>query len=364
MKSRESGESRESGASVKTAGTSFQRPIVDFRKLDVLPGIGLDIGTTHIVSAAQTPSRETVTNIQRNTFLDVHTDTFTSQMLSKLGIDSFVPPADHEKTYVLGDPAFALANIFEKETRQPMKSGVISPHEPLSLFVVNMLVERMVGRPQKEGEPCVFSVPADPIDVDHSVIYHRGILDSLLRKLGYSPRPLIEGHAVVLAELQPEEFTGIGISCGGGMFNICVSYKAMPALTFSTTRGGDWIDENAAAALGMKASQVCAVKEAGMDIRHPKDRVQEAIAIYYRSLIQHTLQAIDRMFGSAQDMPSFSHPVPLVCSGGTSMVGGFIDVFREEFEKASFPLQVKEIRLARDPLTTVATGCLSAVASA
>jgi hypothetical protein len=42
------------------------------------------------------------------------------------------------------------------------------------------------------------------------------------------------------------------------------------------------------------------------------------------------------------------------------MVTGFIDVFREEFEKVNFPIEVASIRMANDPLKAVARGCMVA----
>jgi len=40
------------------------------------------------------------------------------------------------------------------------------------------------------------------------------------------------------------------------------------------------------------------------------------------------------------------------------MIKGFIDIFRAEFRSINFPIEVNDIRLARDPLRTVALGCL------
>ena len=62
-------------------------------------------------------------------------------------------------------------------------------------------------------------------------------------------------------------------------------------------------------------------------------------------------------------MPSFPDPITIVCAGGTSMIGGFIEVFRDEFENVKFPLEVKNIRLAEDPLYSVSKGCLVAALS-
>jgi hypothetical protein len=59
-------------------------------------------------------------------------------------------------------------------------------------------------------------------------------------------------------------------------------------------------------------------------------------------------------------MPSFTKPLHLVFAGGTAMIAGFVDMFREEFDKVEFPLEVSEIRLAGNPLTAVSAGCLQA----
>jgi hypothetical protein len=144
------------------------------------------------------------------------------------------------------------------------------------------------------------------------------------------------------------------------MFNVCVAYKSVPALTFATSRGGDWIDNNVAHAIGMSPAIVCGIKESGVDLMNPKDRVQDAIVIYYRNLIQYTLETIRQKLDAAQNMPTFVRPIDVVCGGGTSMITGFIDVFREEFEKINFPIDVANIRMANDPLKAVSRGCMVA----
>jgi len=343
--------------SAEGLGGAAERRIVDFRKYTLAAGRGLDVGTSNIVGSARKDDGGSLFNIQRNAFLDVRSDVFTQKMLMKLGVDHFV----HEgKGFVIGDPAFELANIFEKSTRRPMKDGMISPTEPDALLVERLVISQVLGKPQSEGEICAFSIPADPIDAERNVVYHSGAIETILRGLGYTPKPVLEGHSVVFGELGEEDYTGIGISCGAGMFNICIAYKSLPALVFSTSRGGDWIDNNVAHALGLPTSQVCAIKESGVDLNRPRDRVEEAICIYYRNLIHYSLETIRQRFETAQNMPVFQKPISVVCSGGTSMVKGFIDVFRGEFKTIDFPIEVREIRLARDPLRTVAFGCLEA----
>jgi hypothetical protein len=66
-------------------------------------------------------------------------------------------------------------------------------------------------------------------------------------------------------------------------------------------------------------------------------------------------------FSDAQNMPTFAKAVPIVCAGGASQIPGFLEMFKEELEKArGFPVKVEFIRMAREPMRSVAKGCLQA----
>ncbi|HEV3028476.1 MAG TPA: hypothetical protein VG457_12940, partial [Planctomycetota bacterium] len=339
-------------------GPGTERLVHPFSDLDLELGRGLDIGTVNICAGARKKnSGESAFNVQRSAFLDLRGDSLTQALLTRFGID-YIPRND--KSYIIGDPAFDLANVFEKPVRRALKEGTIARDEPEALFVVNCLVTQLLGRPQKEGEICVYSIPAEPVEAERSFIYHRAALDIMIRNLGYTPKPMLESHLIVFAELKEHSYTGIGISCGGGMFNVCVSYKGVPAVTFSTSRGGDWIDESVAHSLGLTAPLVAAVKEGGMDLRKPKGRVEEAIAIYYRHLIQYTLEQMQQKMGASATMPNFKDPVEIVCSGGTALAPGFISLFEEEFKNAGLPVKIAGIRNAKDPLKAVTAGCVQA----
>ena len=332
------------------------------RKVKLRLGRGLDVGTASIVAAfAEEAEGGGIRHrLERNAFIDLRSNPFTLKMLNRLGID-YVPFSG--RIYVVGGPAFELANVFGISTRRPMKSGMMSSSERDAIPMEKMLIEMVLGHPQENGEICYFSVPADPFDSDLNVVYHVGLIERVLRELGYLPKPMNEGLAVVFAELEEKSYTGIGISCGGGMFNVCVSYRGIPAVTFSTTRGGDWIDSNVAQVLGISTSEATALKERGMDLTRPAGLEQEAVAIYTRSLIKYTLENIKKRFEEKSSMPIFRDNVDVVAGGGTSLLGGFIEVFRDEFQYMDFPFRVGEVRRARDPLNSVSRGCLVAALS-
>lgn len=321
-------------------------------------GRGLDLGTVNICASAKSMDSGTlIHNVQRNAFLDVRADGITQSLLLKFGIGCVVRGG---KAYVIGDRAFELASIFDKPIRRPMKDGMGSGSDAEGVLIVNHLLELLLGRAQKSGEICAYSVPGESADSERNFIYYRGVVEHALRSLGYCPRPMIESHVIVQAEFMETDYTGIGITCGGGLFNICVACKGVPALTFSTSRGGDWVDQSVAQAIGAPVLHVSAVKERGMDLGHPQDHVEGALAIYIRHLLQYTVETMRRKLSESDCGPSFQKPVEIVCAGGTAMMGGFLEMFREELQKVTLPIQVSNIRMAKNPLQAVASGCLRA----
>ena len=340
-----------------TAPATAARPVAGPR---LRPGKGLDVGTANLLSAVQDYDGNVIIKVQRNAFIDIEQNDYTRNMLTKMDVQYVIL---NNRMVVIGDPAFDLANIFSRETRRPMADGMLSPKETDALPIEKLLIDRLLSAPQVPNEVVYYSVPAEPIDVEMNVVYHKGIFSDLLRKLGYNPKDILEGHCIVFSELDEDDFTGIGISCGGGMFNVCVCYKTIPALSFATARGGDWIDRNVAKVLGIKASRATYLKEKGVDLRNPRTREEQAIDLYYRELIRYTLSEIKMRFETSENMPQFPDPVDIVFAGGTSKIGGFIDVVRDEFSRIKFPIPIKEIRRADDPLTSCARGALVAAAA-
>ncbi|MCA8943226.1 MAG: hypothetical protein KDB80_11755 [Planctomycetes bacterium] len=326
---------------------------------EVALGKGLDLGTANIAAAVQNEDGGITVNVERNAFLEIGGDGHSKTMLTKLNVPYVV---HNGRMIVLGESAFELANVFGKETRRPMSDGLISPDEVDALPIMKLIISKVLGEPAQPGENCYFSVPAESLDIDNNIVYHQGLFEGMVNKLGYTGKAINEAHAVVFAELAENDFTGIGLSFGGGMANACVAYKSIPCVQFSVARGGDWIDKNVANVLGIQRSRATFIKESGVDIRDPKNREEEAVAIYYANLINYVLQNIKSRFESGSNMPTFNEPIDIACAGGTSLVGGFIEVFRDEFAKIDFPIPVGRIFRAEDALTSVAKGCLVAAA--
>lgn len=325
------------------------------KQTEVALGCGLDIGTMNVVAARKSSSGVETRRV-RDAFLELPVD---SKKMLKLANVSYVERAD--ELLILGDAAMDTANIFGREARRPLSAGLVSSSDIDAMEVLGLLIKNVLGEPKVPNEHCYFSVPAAPVDKPgQDVIYHRGVLEKIVRECGYTPTAGNEAMAIVYAETAKEGFSGIGISFGSGMTNIAMSVNTVEGLSFSVGRGGDWIDGGAAKSIGSTASRICAIKEKGIDLNAPVGREQEAITFYYKNLIEYSIDQIALQFASVQGKFTLPKPVPIVVSGGTSKAGGFLELFKGVFDRKRkrFPIEVSEIRASTDPLNAVANGLL------
>lgn len=317
--------------------------------------VGLDIGTSHIVAAQN--KRNYVYSVQDlNAFFTVPNAKFAKDILSQKKIKFYESENEY---YIIGSSAQSFANMFNVNTRRPMKDGFLSPKEEVGLGVITAIVDSLVQKPKNPGETLCFSVPGEPFDGSGSIVYHESVLKGFLEDLGYTPIPINEGMATVLSELSEEDYTGIGISMGGGMCNVCLSYLSFPVVTFSIQKAGDYIDIMVGRTVGEPAARIKAIKEEDLDLsKSSSDRVSKALHIFYDEIILALLENLRRVIISTDKIPKISNPVPIVLSGGTAMPTGCIDKFKSMLKTIDMPVEISEVRLAEDPLNTTARGAL------
>ncbi|MFB6130239.1 MAG: hypothetical protein ABEJ28_05400 [Salinigranum sp.] len=320
---------------------------------------GLDVGTMNILSAKQ-ERNETVFVQQRNSFVEIEYSDMAEQMLSRSDV---LHIRKDDKVYVVGDDALNFANIFNKETRRPMQHGILSSEEASAIPMIRLITEQVVGEPATPGERLYYSSPADPIDSELSTLYHEKTLESMLGDLGYDPEPINEGMAVIYSELANHNFTGLGVSFGAGMTNVCLAYYAVPVMKFSIARGGDWVDRQAAQATGTPVDKVTSIKEDDfkLDFKTDVGGVEGALAIYYENLLSYVIENIARE--TDEEDVEEGLDVPVVVTGGTSSPDGFEKLFEEHLNDSNIPFSISSVRRADEPLYSVARGALVAARS-
>jgi len=325
-------------------------------------GIGLDIGTNMLVSARLDNGGEPYYRKQRDAFFRITPRSNINKKSIQMSLESrrsnFIVEGDD--FIVVGEDALHMANERNMTARRPMSKGVLSSKEKDSLPIIKLIIKSLVEQPKEENEKLVFSIPAEPVDGEFDIFYHQEMMKSYLREMGFDPEPLNESFAIAFSELLDDNLTGMCLSFGAGMVNAMVCYEGDPVVQFSLTRGGDWIDNAVGKALDMSSSLVQLEKEgSNLDLSNLQDKIQEALGVYYNVLINYALDNIVYELEKSK-LPSFRNPIPVIVSGGLTLVNGFAQRFEKESQSKEFPFEIREVRRASDPMNCVAHGCLMA----
>jgi len=328
-------------------------------------GKGLDVGTSYIV-LSQEKENNIIYKDFRDAFYVIKPTTSVATKMIEKGLNGKVFIKDNDGSFIiLGKDAIEKAIERNDNAKRPMSKGVVSAKEKDAKRVLAFILKEVVGTADQSNEKLVFCVPAQPVDQeddDFDIGYHEDVVKSILKECGYDARAVNEAEALCYAELGEEDYTGIGVSCGAGMTNVCIMLNGEPTVVFSTTKSGDWIDRMSAIATGEKDSVVQAEKEGGGFVigQHSDNVVLSAVSSYYERLIDYTTKQLAAALSEHKALPKFKNPLTVVVAGGTSQAQGYIEHFQQKLIDNSFPLPIKVVKHASDPLHAVAKGCLIA----
>jgi hypothetical protein len=321
--------------------------------------IGVDVGTSRIVIARQATDGLAYDS-QLNAFVSLPYSKLTENALTKEQVPHAIETA---AILVPGNHSERFADLLHSEVRRPMRGGVLNPGEPESVRVIRQITASLLGDAQKAQKLC-FTVPAAPLAGDTDVTYHEATLKQILQEMGFEATSINEGLAVIYSELADTNYTGIGVSFGGGLCNVCFAYLSVPVLSFSIAKAGDFIDSSAATATGELANSMRIRKEESFHLNgHFGDKFQHALGVYYDEMIRSVVSGLKEAFAAHLRTPKIGRPIPLVLSGGSALPPGFRDRFEKMLTESDFAVPLSEIRLAADPLTATAKGALVAALS-
>ncbi|HUA87437.1 MAG TPA: hypothetical protein VMB85_26460 [Bryobacteraceae bacterium] len=319
------------------------------------PAIGLDVGTSRIV-VAQKPEDDYEFESQLNAFVSIPNSKITEAVLEREKIPHTTLAGE---LIVHGNESEKFAGILNAEIRRPMSRGVLDAKEPDGLRMIREIIKLMIGPASKERQKLCFTIPAAPLGAQDSLTYHEATLRQILGEIGYQPASINEGLAVIYSELESSNYTGIGISLGGGLCNVCLAYLSVPVVSFSVPKAGDFIDSSAASMTGELANRIRLTKEASFHFNgFFSDKAHQVIGVYYDDVLRSLVMALKDAFARTRDLPKFTRPLPIVLSGGTALPQGFRERFEKILWEQDFPITISEIRMAQNPLHATAKGAL------
>jgi len=315
--------------------------------------MGLDIGTSHVV-VYKNGGTEACVQMESNVFFTLPSLPQTKEIL----IENHIQFLDKDQwLYIIGDPAEEFASMLGGQTRHPMEGGMLNLGEAEGINVICAILNRFISPPKMENEPLGFSIPGKPIDSPATAIFNESIFKRFLENLGYRPQPINEGMAVLVSELPGGHATGIGISIGGGMCNVCCAYLSIPVVTYSIRKGGDFIDRTVAGSVGESPAKIKSIKEKDLDLSGPpKNSIEHGLHVCYEDLFSTVAKSLEQVLGTSDSVPKLREAVPIILSGGTLLAPGSRDKFASMLRKVKLPLEISEIVLAQTPLHTTARG--------
>jgi len=332
------------------------------------PGVGVDVGTSNIVVARQREDGTFVNRFHRDMLypLDV-----SEEAIDLLDRSDYLYVKVDDKYYIVGEDALRLVNAIGRgEVVRPMQDGILNPNLKESSELLFYIIKAVVGDPIVPNEPLRFSVPANPVDRDLDNKFHEMVLNSFFTQMGYDAKPVNEAMCVAYdcaptakSDEGDMPLTGIAISCGGGMTNVALCLKGMSLNTFSITKSGDYIDEQASKVTGVASSKVIKQKEKKLDLGSfdMSDRVLAALRIYYQETINRIIHGMNKEFISKN--AEIDGEIEVVIAGGTSMPKGYCDMFKSCLDKVDFPFDVWQVRHSKSPFYSVSQGaCVRAQA--
>lgn len=243
-----------------------------------------------------------------------------------------------------------------------MQHGILSSREAeKSGPMIKLLIKGLIGEAREKNEPCFFTVPAQPMNDQFDIVYHESVINKFLKDLGYKPESILEAEAIVFSELIDEGLTGMALSFGAGMVNVSLMSLGESILSFSIPKSGDWVDEAVARTdYKLTATLVQQVKEQGVNLIKPADKIGEAISFYFDHLFKYVVECLNYEIEKNDIFLRLTEPVTLVLAGGGTLAEGFIEKFTAALDEYNFQLPLKDVKYAEDKFNSIAKGCLMA----
>lgn len=328
--------------------------------------LGFDCGTYNLVSCRRSKNGDFEHKREVNAFMEMPLENkFIFNMMKQAGVP-LIEKEDEKVAYALGEAAVNIAYSMNQVTlRRPMMHGCLNPKEKNAQQIMSIMIHSLIENCSKD-EVLYYSVPSNAINEETDADYHSKVLEAIFKSFeddegnSLSAFPINEALALLYAESSDTSYTGIGISFGSGMVNLCFSIFGAPVFQFSIVNSGDWIDKMAAKATGETIAYINQEKTK-LNLKEKTDSlVMNAIKAQYEIMIQKTVSQIKQGLENAGKKARTGNPIKIVIAGGTSSPNGFETLFENTIRDSALPIEIGEIVKPKNPLFSVAEGCLIA----
>jgi len=323
--------------------------------------IALDIGTSRLRSIR----RDGVELIGRSmpaAFSLVDDDPTSRALLAKAEL-SFA--AGEGQLALVGDAALEHAAAFHALPLPLLPGGMVPVEDPPARQLLGTIIESLLPEAFPTSSPCAVLLPVASMNDEASVEF----VTRLIGLRGYRPILLTPTHALALATLSTEGFSGVCLAIGAGGCSISLVHCGRELATVQDDRGTHFIDSRIATAERrfihgadgeryLDTESVRRQREALSDgLARPSTPFGSQVAGLYRELLRSITTDFANLL-SEQRLGRFETPLPIVCAGGGTRSAGFGAMLSSIISSSDLPFQLTPARVAPNDEYVFARGAL------
>ena len=311
--------------------------------------IALDIGTSRLRSIR----RDGVELIGRSmpaAFSLVDDDPTSRALLARAELPFAIGEG---QLALVGDAALDHAAAFHALPLPLLPGGMVPVDDPPARQLLASMIESLLPEAQQILSPCAIVMPAASMNDESSIEF----VLRLVRLRGYRPLLVTATHALALATLSAEGFSGVCVSVAAGGCSISLVHCGRELTCIQQETGTHFIDSRIATAERrfvhgpdgeryLDTESVRRQREALADsLMRPTSPLGSQVAGLYREV----LEAISSDFASrvVEDrLGRFDTLMPVVCAGGGTRPTGFAALLTSVLGATSLPFRMAPVRVA------------------
>ncbi len=290
--------------------------------------------------------------------LDTHREALASRGTSYAECD--------DSLVVFGNQAQQIRWLSRKPAAPLFADGRVPTEDAPARQILNILTQSMLPTHSESGGYCCFTTPGARSHTDNVEFLSR-----LIRMHGFAPVYCSSSEATMLACGSENNFTGIAVCMGTEVTEISFCRYGAEIASETLDVGSNWIDMELARQLQVKIwddvgecyLDLEAIREwkctSNIHLRDSTGERERTLSRLYGVIVERIARSIRQLITQTNAKTTAgSPPLPIICSGGPTQVGGFADVLTERIVEQDTASCIQSVRVVEKPSQAVVRGLL------
>ena len=297
-------------------------------------------------------------------YVSLPTDDADQSLLKQMRISTI---RSDDSLIVVGSAALDLAKAMRIPSVPLLIDGLVPTNDPLGRQLISTVLDSILPSQGDGTTPCGL-VSRSAVDFEQSTDLQ--LFAQLLRLKGYAPVLVTSASAVAYAELGNDQFTGLVLDWGASGASVGAYRLGETVLESHLVNGGHLIDERIATVRsrfnwdrdGNRYLNTHAIedwkKSASVRVDEPRSDDEKLLAEIYREQLLTILMRFKTAVNASSAAWLFPREVKLVCSGGSTQIGGFLPLIAGLIRELELPVQLSEIQICAPDQFRLARGAM------